>query len=185
MKALFIGAHTDEELCFAGAMQKYDAHYVAFSHCGNPDLEIECEKSLDILGVKSRLIQDVTVREFHLSCQIPIFLYTLSREYDTVFTHSIIDRHPDHRFVARESKRIFNCNLFTYIGPWNGNEKPNYFIELSEQQLEKKIAALSCYKSQSHRPYMSPEFIRSQAIYNGVKCGKRYAEAFRIEKLIN
>lgn len=184
MKALFIGAHTDEELCFAGTMQKYDAHYVAFSHCNNPQLEIECENSLDVLGVGSRLIQNVTVREFHLSSQIPIFLHALSREYDMVFTHSINDRHPDHRFIARQSRRIFNCNLFTYIGPWNGNENPNYFVELSEEHLEKKIKALSCYKSQSHRSYMSPEFIRSQAIYNGIKCNRKYAEAFRIEKLI-
>jgi LmbE family N-acetylglucosaminyl deacetylase len=68
--------------------------------------------------------------------------------------------------------------------PFNGELLPNYFVEISEQHLEKKIQALACYKSQSHRAYMDPEFIRSQAIYNGIKCGKKYAEAFRIEKMI-
>lgn len=185
MKVLFIGAHTDEELCFAGTMQKYESHYVAFSHCGNPELEKECEQSLDILGVSKRLIQNVTVREFHLSMQVPIFLNSFRHEYDTVFTHSIRDPHPDHRFVARQSLRFFKGNLFTYIGPWNNSENANYFVELSEEQLNRKIQALSCYKSQSQRKYMDPDFIRSWAIYNGIRCGKRFAEGFRVQRLIN
>lgn len=185
MKYLFIGAHTDEEICFAGAIQKYNDNcfYVAFSICGLPELKKEFNKSCGLLDVCS-VASTLTVRAFDRQA-IADFLYEQQKDFDCLFTHSISDIHPDHRIVAEESKRVWKKSLFTYLAPWNGNDNPNYYIEISEEHLEKKIKALSCYKSQSHRAYMSPDFIRSQAIYNGIKCGKRYAEAFRIEKLIN
>lgn len=100
--------------------------------------------------------------------------------FDYVFTHSENDRHSDHKTVAEQVKRVVNGNLITFMTPCNGNEDSNYFVELNEQQLEKKLEAVACYRSQVHRPYMQPDFIRAKAIYNGVKCGVRYAEAFRI-----
>jgi LmbE family N-acetylglucosaminyl deacetylase len=80
--------------------------------------------------------------------------------------------------------RVWKKSIFTYLAPWNGNENPNYFVEITQQQLERKIEALACYRSQAHRPYMNADFIRAQARYNGIKCGKLYAEAFKIERLI-
>lgn len=194
-RILFIGAHTDEELCFAGAIlnekkKGNEPHYLAFSSCGSEELESECWDSLTTLGVDVNVwIHPFPVREFsnmrQLICDTLIDLDKIWN-FETIVTHSELDVHPDHRTVGEESKRVFRKkNLLTYLGPWNGDEQSNYYIELTEQQLEKKIAALACYKSQSHRSYMSPDFIRAQAIYNGIKCGKRYAEAFRIEKLIN
>ncbi len=185
MKYLFIGAHTDEELCFAGTMiklleQGHDVESVFFSYCTNPVLKNEALEAGEMIGVMPMLTNTPT-REFINSRQtIADWLYNHFRHYDFVFTHSVYDRHPDHRTIAEESLRVFNCNLITYIGPWNGEESANYFIELSEQQLEKKIAALACYKSQAHRKYMDPDFIRSWAVYNGIKANCKYAEAFRI-----
>jgi hypothetical protein len=31
---------------------------------------------------------------------------------------------------------------------------------------------------------MQADFIRAQARYNGIKCGKLYAEAFKVERLM-
>lgn len=185
MKYLFIGAHSDEEVCFAGTMIKLlnDRHqvdYMVFDYGTSNDKEFV--DSCNLIGCCVHLMDDTPRKDPQY---IADWIYGLRIQYDIIFTHSINDRHPLHRIVAEETLRVVNGNLFTYVGPWNANENPNYFIELSEEHLEKKIAALSCYKSQSHRPYMNPDFIRSQAIYNGIKCGKRYAEAFRIEKLIN
>lgn len=189
MKYLFIGAHTDEEICFAGTMAKLaeEGHHVQFlpmSWCGVEDLKDECLASSKILGIHL-WVNNFIVREFHKDANLVADYFYGLKEYDFIFTHSKNDIHPDHRTIGEESKRIFSQNLITYIGPWNGNENPNYFVEISGAQLEKKLHALACYKSQTHRPYMNPDFIRAQAIYNGVKCGKRYAEAFRIERLIN
>lgn len=190
MKVLFIGAHTDEELCFAGTMCKLvqDGNivkYDALSCCENDMIRAEFEQSCRTLGITVGQVHNLGVREFSDDAnQIADSFYQLRNNFDYVFTHSPTDRHPDHRTVAEETLRVFNCNLLTYIGPWNGDEQANYFVELTEEQLEKKIEALACYKSQAHRPYMQPEFIRSWAIYNGTKCNKKYAESFRVHRLI-
>jgi hypothetical protein len=44
----------------------------------------------------------------------------------------------------------------------------------------KKIEALNCYKSQSHRDYVNPEFVRGFAIARGVQVKVKYAEAFEV-----
>lgn len=185
MKYLFVGSHCDEEICFAGAIQKFNNNcfYVAFSTCGHPNLKKEFDQSCDILDVNS-VASTLTVRSFDRQ-SIADFLYKEQESFDCLVTHSVKDVHPDHRIVAEESIRVWKKSLITYLAPWNGQHEENYFIGLSAQQLSKKIEALSCYKSQVHRKYMDADFITSQAIYNGIKCGKRYAEAFRIEKLIN
>jgi LmbE family N-acetylglucosaminyl deacetylase len=184
MKYLFIGAHTDEELCFAGTMIKLlaDRHqvdYMAFDYGTSNDEEFA--NSCNLIGCCVHLMDETPSTEPQY---IADWIYPLQIRYDFIFTHSIYDRHPLHRTVAEQSIRVVNGSLATYIGPWNGNEDANYFVELSEEHLEKKIQALACYKSQSHRAYMNPDFIRSWAVYNGIKCGKKYAEGFKVERLI-
>lgn len=187
MKALFIGGHTDEELCFAGTIINFteDGHdcecWVTETGTANYD---EFLASNAKMGSYFNYLYLDSMKEYSRPQLLADELYKVKDKYDIVFTHSITDRHPLHRTVAEESLRIFNGNLLTYIGPWNGDEVSNYFVELSSEQIEKKIQALSCYKSQAHRPYMNPDFIRSWARYNGMKCGKTYAEGFRVQKLI-
>jgi N-acetylglucosamine malate deacetylase 1 len=184
MKVLFVGAHTDEEICFAGAIQHYsNRFYVAFSTCGLPELSNEFRESCDILDINS-VASTLTVRKFDRQA-IADFLYDHQKKFDCLFTHSIDDVHPDHKIVAEESIRVWRKRLITYLAPWNGNEDPNYFIEITEQQLEKKILALKSYRSQSHRHYMNEDFIRSWARYNGGKIGKLYAEGFKLVRGID
>lgn len=186
MKALFIASHCDDELCFAGAMQKFESTYLAFSNCGSHDLHSECIKSLVKLKVEQFEILDFPVRKFmkhRHKIANKLFNHGLG-EFDYVFTHSPLDRHPDHRVIGEESRRIFNGNLITYLAPWNGTHEENYFIELTGEQIEKKINALWCYRSQAHRKYMDSDFIRSQAVYQGLRCGKKYAEAYQIHRMI-
>lgn len=188
-KYLFISAHTDDaELSCGGTMAKlaeqgHDVNCLALSYCDDEKLIIEYANASKILRV-NYFTEGFDVRCFNQQAIFIADALLRFKNFDHVFTHSEKCRHPDHRTIAEESKRIFNCNMATFIQPWNGQHEENYYIEISEQQLEKKIQALSCYKSQSHRAYMNPDFIRAQARYNGIKCGKLYAEAFRIERLI-
>lgn len=180
MKVLFIGGHTDEELCFAGAILRLTSLYEIDYWACHPGFTEHKEffESTSILGCNGDILNQSTLQN------LSDFFYRIRNLYDTVFTHSINDRHPLHRMVGEESLRVFNQSLLTYIGPWNGSEDANYFVELTEQQLEKKIQAMACYKSQAHRPYMCPDFIRSWARYNGIKCGKLYAEGFKVVRLV-
>ena len=57
-------------------------------------------------------------------------------------------------------------------------------MPLKEKHLLKKVKALSCYKSQSDRFYMSGDFIKSLAITRGVQINKQYAEAFEVIRWI-
>ena len=188
-KYLFIGAHTDDaELSCGGTMAKLveENHTVVLipvSHCGSNELLDEFYGAAKMLGVEYSCLfwrKGFIGSEQNIANE----LYDIRGSYDYIFTHSPLCKHPDHKITAQQSIRVFNGNIVTYIQAWNGNENPNYFVGISEQQLEKKIAALACYKSQAHRPYMQPDFIRAQARYNGIKCGKLYAEAFYSERLI-
>lgn len=191
MKYLFLSSHTDDsEVCAGGTIAKFVSNgceitNIAASYCDNDELPPEFAQANRILGVDKFFTHNFEVRKFISSERgaITDLVRACPRHYDFIFTHSPNDRHPDHRTLAEEAIRIFNCNLATFIGPWNGNEDPNYFVELSAEQLERKIQALACYKSQSHRPYMNPEFIRSWARYNGIKANCKYAEGFRILRL--
>lgn len=184
---LFISTHTDDcELSCGGTMAKlasqgHQVHHLALSYCGNKQLTIEAQKAANILGV-TLSIADFEVRNFD-SQKVANFLYGLKQQ-DFIFAPSCEDRHNDHRTTAEACRRIFNGNLITYLAPWNGRHTENYFVELTGEQLEKKINALWCYRSQAHRSYMSADFIRAQAVVAGIKCGKKYAEAFKIERLI-
>lgn len=159
----------------------HTVNHLILSYCGNKQLTIEAQKAADILGV-TLSIADFEVRNFDAQ-KVADFLYGLKPQ-DYVFAPSCDDVHSDHKTVAEQCKRIFKGNLITYLGAWNGQHEENYFVELTGDQLEKKINALYCYRSQSHRSYMSSEFIHAQAVYNGIRCGKKYAEGFKIERLI-
>lgn len=184
---LFISSHADDaELSCGGTMAKlasqgHQVHHLALSYCGNKQLTIEAQKAANILGVTLSMA-DFEVRNFD-SQKVANFLYGLKPQ-DFVFGPSCDDRHDDHRTTAEACRRIFNGNLITYLGPWNGQHEENYFVELTPEQLEKKINALWSYRSQAHRPYMSADFIRAQARVNGVKIGKQFAEGFRVQRLI-
>tara|TARA_B100001758_G_C17754678_1_gene277061 strand:+ start:155 stop:322 length:168 start_codon:yes stop_codon:yes gene_type:complete len=49
---------------------------------------------------------------------------------------------------------------------------------------DKKIKALSKYKSQSHRDYMKESFIKSWAHTQGIQIGAQYAETFEVMRWI-
>jgi LmbE family N-acetylglucosaminyl deacetylase len=190
MKYIFIGAHVDDcELSCGGTMAKlaeegHKVQILSVSICGQQLLADECYQSSTILGAHVWALNFTTRGIKNDSQCLADYFYAFKNNYDVFFSHSISDRHPDHRTVAEESKRVFNGNLVTYLSPWNGEENANYFVEITKGQLDKKVQALACYHSQSHRQYMTEDFLRSQARYYGVKCGKEYAEAFRIERLI-
>jgi hypothetical protein len=103
-----------------------------------------------------------------------------------VFIPSIDDYHQDHKTIAEEGIRCFknNCTILSYELIWNNTGfKNQLYYSLSERNIEDKVRALSMYKSQSNRRYVSSEFIKSLAIVRGIQNGVDLAEAFEVIRI--
>lgn len=105
---------------------------------------------------------------------------------DVVFMPSVNDIHQDHHTVAQEGLRAFKfSSILAYEVPWNNlTFNTSSFCILDERHIQKKINALSEYKSQAHRPYANAEFVRALARTRGVQINANYAECFDIVRWI-
>lgn len=202
---LFLSPHTDDiELGCGGLItqlreEKCDIYVIAFSDCKNsvpspfpPDtLRHEFASSMSELGIpndKSRIL-DFSVRTFPSKRQeILDHLIVLRKEInpDLIFVPSKEDVHQDHGVITSEAIRAFkNCSILSYELPWNNfQSESNFYVSLTESDLEGKIKAISHYKSQSHRRYCNSKFIKSLATLRGVQAGSEYAEAYNILRLL-
>jgi LmbE family N-acetylglucosaminyl deacetylase len=203
-KILVLAPHTDDgELGCGGSIAKFCAEgkevfYAAFCLCSKslpehlpPDtLAEECKKATSILGIPSSnlILFDYEVRELPASRQkILEELLQLNKKInpDLVFLPAASDIHQDHQTIHQEGIRAFkNVSIAGYELPWNNNSfTTNFFIQLTETALNKKIASLRSYQSQAHRNYMQEDFTRSLAKVRGVQSNNEYAEAFEIYRM--
>ena len=99
-----------------------------------------------------------------------------------MFIPSLNDIHQDHSTVAMEGLRAYkNTSILCYEVPWNNlNFNTQCFISLEKRHIEKKIDALSCYKSQMQKPYASSDFIYSLAKTRGTQINEKYSEVFEV-----
>jgi LmbE family N-acetylglucosaminyl deacetylase len=108
---------------------------------------------------------------------------------DMVIGPSLNDFHQDHTVVANEMVRAFKTtsSIICYELPWNHvNFQTQFFVKLSEKQIERKIELLKSYKTQfaKHRSYFSEDFVRGLAVTRGSQVGHKYAEAFEVVRSI-
>ena len=202
---LVLAPHTDDgELGVGGTIAKLkesnvNVTYVAFSTAQQsvPQgfksniLKEEVKKAVGSLGInlKDLILYDYEVRKLSYYRQnILEDLITLkkNRNYDLVFVPSTNDIHQDHSTIALEGIRAFKeKTILGYELIWNNiNFNTSCFIQLEKKHIQRKIKALSKYKSQSHRPYMNQDFIRSHAITRGVQIGCEFAESFEVIRMV-
>jgi LmbE family N-acetylglucosaminyl deacetylase len=194
---LILSPHTDDaELGCGGTIrllleQGNRVHIAAFSACRHSVLAGFPEDVLVQLGIPEENLHlfDYDVRTFNYHRQQLLDDILKLREYlkpSVVFVPSINDIHQDHYTIAQEAVRAFKFStLLCYELPWNNFEfKTTLFFELKKDHLEQKIQALAQYKSQAHRPYMNPEFTRSQARMRGVQAGLEWAEVFEVVRMV-
>lgn len=205
-KILILAPHTDDgELGCGGTIARFcgegkEVFYAAFCLCskslpaGLPadTLEKECRKATAALGIPASnlILYNYNVRELPASRQQVLEeLVQLNKQIgpDLVLLPAASDVHQDHQVIYKEGLRAFkNTSFAGYELPWNNYSfSTNFFMKLSESDINKKTEALKEYRSQSDRNYMQEDFIRSLAKVRGVQCNSTYAEAFEICKLIS
>ena len=203
-RVLLLAPHTDDvEICCGGTVTRLaragcELKYVAFSDCqeSTPEgfskgiLSDEARAATAELGLKKNSVEilDFPVRHFGAHRQeILEYLIKVRQEFkpEAVFCPSQFDIHQDHKTVSDEALRAFRGSaILGYESPWNNFiMRHDLFIELTESDLERKIHALNCFKSQSFRSYFTEEYISSIARVRGQQAGYNYAEAFAVSRI--
>lgn len=199
---LALGAHTDDiELGCGGLLSRLknegsEIKTLVFSksEASLPDsfprdtLSKEFYSSMSVLGLQDgSTVLDFPVRKLaEFRQEILEEIIAVRKEYnpDLVLTINSKDSHQDHSVIHIESVRAFrNTNLIGYELPWNQSSAiHNMFVEISEKDLDAKIAMIMRYESQIilKRPYISPDYVRSAALFRGYQAKMPLAEAYEV-----
>lgn len=109
-------------------------------------------------------------------------------DIDVVYTHSIHDRHQDHRNLALAtiSASRFVNQVYSFETPSSISQFfPQVFIDITKTfSLKKK--ALSMQQTQGKKYYMEIESIEGLAKYRGFQAGKNntFCEAFEVIRVM-
>jgi len=199
-RVCFIGAHPDDIEIGCGALIANIAPYTEIlcvtlsDNQKNPalvNLVEEHYRSMAVLGVpeKSIVLGTFETRRFpHFRQEILEYMIQLDRSFnpDIVFVHSRADIHQDHGTVTEEALRAYRGKTvlgFDVIRSSYGFF-PQFLVEVTEEDVEKKIAALQEYKTYASRYYFAPEITRATLVRNGAIAERPFAEGFDILRII-
>lgn len=204
-RVLIIGAHTDDcEIYCGGTIAKFieygvEVHYTTFSFAnkslpeGFPEgiTKDEVVKSTNILGIPflNLNLYDYEVRVFSQYRQdILEDLIRLRNDIkpNLVITHNLDDMHQDHKVISEETYRAFKqtSTIWGYESFKNNRVFHNdLYMTLHSTNIEKKIQALSMYKSQLIK-YNNIEAVKALAKVRGSQIEKPYAECFQVMRYI-
>ncbi len=199
-RVCFIGAHPDDIELGAGALIAHisgqtDVRCISLSdNQKNPTLVNvvdEMYASMAVLGVPG---QNVTAGQFetrrfpHQRQEILEYLITLNQEFhpEIVFTHTKNDLHQDHATVTEECLRAFRGTTVLGFDVLRSSYGffPNFLVEVSEDDVNKKVAALAEYKTYASKYYFDPQITRATLIRHGALAERPYAEGFDILRVI-
>lgn len=199
-RILFLGAHPDDIEIGCGALlhnivNKTDVLCVTLSdNQKNPDLQKvkhEHLQSMKVLGVPQEkvLFGNFTTRIFQQSRQeILEYFLKLRKDFkpDLIFTHSKQDVHQDHNTMTDEALRAFRG--ITVLGfdvvRSSYGFFPHFLVEVSEEDVNKKIEALAQYETYQDRYYFNSELTRSIMVRHGALAERPFAEGFDILRIV-
>lgn len=178
-----------------------------FSESYIKKIKEETLKSHKFLKIKKTLYLNLPAPKLD---QYPVFKISnmikdviLKNNFDTVFFPSNSDLHVDHKIIShcsivatRPLAKKNKVNLISYETlsetEWGVLEKgicfvPNFFVSLSKTNLKDKIKSFRFFKSQnkSNIHPRSVDGIRSLAEQRGKFVGEKYAESYKIIRLLD
>ena len=199
-RVLFLGAHPDDIELGCGALlhhivQQTQVLCVTLSdNQRNPDLQkVKSEhfESMAVLGVPQEkiVLGPFTTRVFPDTRQeILEYFLKLRKDFnpDLIFTHSRQDVHQDHNTMTEEALRAFRG--ITVLGfdvvRSSYGFFPHFLVEVTEEDVNKKIKALSKYETYRDRYYFNSELTRSIMVRHGALAECPFAEGFDILRIV-
>lgn len=199
-RVLFLGAHPDDIEIGCGALiyhivKQTEILCVTLSdNQKNPDLKNvkdEHLRSMKVLGVPDEKVVfgPFTTRVFPDARQeILEYFLKLRREFqpDLIFVHSKQDVHQDHLTMTDEALRAFRG--ITVLGfdvvRSSYGFFPHFLVEVNEEDVQKKIEALSQYETYRDRYYFNSELTRSIMVRHGALAEIPFAEGFDILRIV-
>jgi N-acetylglucosamine malate deacetylase 1 len=199
-KVLFLGAHPDDIELGCGALlhhivKQTDVLCVTLSdNQKNPDLQNvknEHYVSMSVLGVPREkiILGPFTTRIFRDARQdILEYFLKLGRDFkpDLIFVHSKQDVHQDHNTMTDEALRAFRGTTvlgFDVVRSSYGFF-PHFLVEVTGEDVNKKIEALSCYETYHDRYYFNSDLTRSIMVRHGALAERPFAEGFDILRIV-
>jgi N-acetylglucosamine malate deacetylase 1 len=199
-RALFIGAHPDDIELGCGALINHIAGRAEVlcvtlsDNQKNPalvNLPEEHFRSMAVLGVpeKGVVLGQFETRRFpELRQEILEYMIQLKRNFqpEIVFVHTKADIHQDHGTITEEALRAFRGTTVLGYDVLRSSYGffPNFLVEVTEQDVECKIAALAEYKTYTSKYYFDPNITRSTMIRHGALAERPYAEGFDILRIV-
>ncbi|MFI8423534.1 PIG-L family deacetylase [Streptomyces sp. NPDC085479] len=195
LRMLVVGAHPDDvEIGAGGTIHRrthsgWDVTILTMSRGGGGGdparRRKEAHRAAEVLGARLLMedLPDGSMADDRVTVQA-VERAVAEVGPDVVFVHSESDTHQDHRAVHRAT--LVACRkvarLVCYQSPSaTVSYRPNRFVELSEADMEAKLAAIAAHHSQaSSRWYLDEDLLRSTARYWGRFSQTRYAEPLEL-----
>jgi len=199
-RVCFIGAHPDDIELGCGALIAHIAKETEIlcvtlsDNQKNPALQNlvgEHHQSMSVLGVPADhvVLGPFETRRFpHARQEILEYMIGLNRTFkpEIVFVHTKADIHQDHGTITEEALRAFRGITvlgFDVIRSSYGFF-PSFLVEVTEADVERKVAALACYKTYTDKYYFNSAITRATLVRYGALCERPFAEGFDILRVI-
>jgi LmbE family N-acetylglucosaminyl deacetylase len=105
---------------------------------------------------------------------------------DLILTHSRQDVHQDHNTMTDEALRAFRGITvlgFDVVRSSHGFF-PHFLVEVTEEDVQKKIEALACYETYRDRYYFNSDLTRSIMVRHGALAEVPFAEGLDILRIV-